>query len=280
MTGLPGSESRPCFAVSYSRWPRCFPPQLRRGAGRFVRRLHRYYQQVRLLQITHGLWLSAFPMSPCARLARVVRRPLGSRSEDVYACQGLQTTRSRPALAVTYRLVLLSADWRASALRMGSLSSLNGWPTCSPVNASRAASRPTAHDSGAMWFATPSGRQRSGNAPPQRCGRNCHGQDRHRAGLLSPLDCHRATPGEQEIGVELVAASHLGDRRPFREALFNDPTLLVSRPGSPLAYHRREITVIPNRHHRWCPSSDSGHDHRATLQTDSPNIEISARRPA
>ena len=33
---------------------------------------------------------------------------------------------------------------------------LDGWPTRSPVNASPRPSRVTAHDSGSMWFATPS----------------------------------------------------------------------------------------------------------------------------
>ena len=75
-----------------------------------------------------------------------------------------------------------------------------------------------------------------------------------------------------------MASSDLGDRCPFQKALFNDPTLLVPRPGSTLAPNQREITVIPNRHHRWCPSSDSGHDHRATLQTVIPNLHINARR--
>src|SRR5262245_37586795 len=36
------------------------------------------------------------------------------------------------------------------------LSRLNGWPMHSPVNASPRPSRATAHDSGPMWFATPS----------------------------------------------------------------------------------------------------------------------------
>jgi hypothetical protein len=36
------------------------------------------------------------------------------------------------------------------------LSRLNGWPARSPADASRAASRPLAHDSGPMWIATPS----------------------------------------------------------------------------------------------------------------------------
>ena len=52
------------------------------ASRRFVRRLHRYYGRVRLLRsVHHGLRLPAFPVRPRARLARVVRRSLGSRSE-------------------------------------------------------------------------------------------------------------------------------------------------------------------------------------------------------
>jgi hypothetical protein len=59
-------------------------------------------------------------------------------------------------IAYTRRTVLPSADWRASALRMRSVTSLNGWPTCASVNASRRASRLDAHDSRPMRFAIPS----------------------------------------------------------------------------------------------------------------------------
>src|ERR1700676_1186282 len=76
-----------------------------------------------------------------------------------------------------------------------------------------------------------------------------------------------------------MTPSDLGDRCPFLKALFNDPALLVPRPGSTPALACRRIIVIANRHQRWCPSPDSGHDHRATLQTAISNIEINARRP-
>ena len=36
------------------------------------------------------------------------------------------------------------------------ISRLNTEPVCAPVNASRAASQPSAHDSGSSWVATPS----------------------------------------------------------------------------------------------------------------------------
>src|SRR3954453_757959 len=52
--------------------------------------------------------------------------------------------------------MLPSAHKKNVGTRKASLSRLTGWPTCSPVNASRTASRPPAHDSGPMWIATPS----------------------------------------------------------------------------------------------------------------------------
>src|SRR5215831_7382265 len=52
--------------------------------------------------------------------------------------------------------VLPSTKRTASAPRMRSLSRLDGWPMRPPVNASPRPSRVTAHDSGSMWFATPS----------------------------------------------------------------------------------------------------------------------------
>src|SRR5215813_9876922 len=70
---LPGSVPGTCFAGAYSPWP----PALRstdtaatapadasaRGFVRFVRRLHRYYDEVRLLvSVHHRLRLLAFPM--------------------------------------------------------------------------------------------------------------------------------------------------------------------------------------------------------------------------
>jgi len=72
---------------------------------------------------------------------------------------------------------------------------------------------------------------------------------------ISRPNTHLATPRAQEIGVELVTSSDLGDRCPFLKALINDPALLVPSPGSTSALARRKITVIANRHQRWCPSS-------------------------
>src|SRR4029077_7751337 len=71
------------------------------------------------------------------------------------ACQSLRRRGADLCLAIATWAVLPSAGRKASALRSW-FSPLNGWPTLSPVNASRRPSRVAAHDSGAVWFATPS----------------------------------------------------------------------------------------------------------------------------
>src|SRR5665213_4414289 len=77
------------------------------------------------------------------------------KQEASPACQGLSPRGTSRALAVTHPSVLPSASRTASASRTTELSRLNTWPTGAPVNASSLASRPTAHDSGPMWFALP-----------------------------------------------------------------------------------------------------------------------------
>src|SRR5499427_10870795 len=72
LTRDPGSESSTCFADAFSPWPRpslhrhrCVCPCrcLRSGLVRFVRRLHSYYGEVRLLaSVHHWLRLLTFPM--------------------------------------------------------------------------------------------------------------------------------------------------------------------------------------------------------------------------
>ena len=82
-------------------------------------------------------------------------RSPGSRAEDLRACQGLRRRGVTGRLAMATPGTWPSAGRRASALRSW-FTPLNGWPTRTPVNASRQASRPAAHNSGPMWFATPS----------------------------------------------------------------------------------------------------------------------------
>ena len=78
-----------------------------------------------------------------------IPRPPGSRTRSVRACQGLRPRRVEPALALSRRLMLPSAHKMNVGTREASFSRFNGWPTRSPVNASRTASRPPAHELGA-----------------------------------------------------------------------------------------------------------------------------------
>ena len=69
---------------------------------------------------------------------------------------GSQTTPGRPgARDIAPVRVAFHVTDRVGTRDM-SLSRLNGWPMRSPVNASPTPSRMPAHDSGPMWFATPS----------------------------------------------------------------------------------------------------------------------------
>src|SRR5215211_8599368 len=69
-----------------------------------------------------------------------IPRPPGSRARSVRACQGLRPRRVEPALALSRQLVLPSAHKKNVGTREASFSRFNGWPACSPVNASRARS--------------------------------------------------------------------------------------------------------------------------------------------
>jgi hypothetical protein len=79
-------------------------------------------------------------------------RPPGSRTKSVCTCQGLRPRRVVGELAIARPFVWPSAYRTASAPGISTFSRLNGWPAHSPVNASRTASRPPAHDSGPMWI--------------------------------------------------------------------------------------------------------------------------------
>src|SRR6202034_1497356 len=123
---------------------------------RFVRRLHSYYGRVRLLWPVHRrLRPPAFPARSLQNSARTVQRYPGSRPGGVSACQCLRRRGANLCLAIATWAVLPSAGRKASALRSW-FSPLNGWLTLSPVNASLRPSRVAAHDSGSVWFATPS----------------------------------------------------------------------------------------------------------------------------
>lgn len=83
-------------------------------------------------------------------------RSPGSRAKSVHTCQVLRPRRAGPALAIARQTVLPSATRTASAPGTIKLTRLNGWPVCSPADASPTPSRPPAHGLGPMWIATPS----------------------------------------------------------------------------------------------------------------------------
>src|SRR5262245_23987811 len=80
----------------------------------------------------------------------------GSRATSFHTCQVLRPRRAVWALAFTRPSVLPSAFATASAPGIRIFTRLNGWPVCSPTDASPPPLRTTAHGSGPMWLATPS----------------------------------------------------------------------------------------------------------------------------
>lgn len=52
------------------------------------------------------------------------------------------------------------------------------------------------------------------------------------------------SPGKDLVGIEIVAPRDFGDRRTIREALLDDPTLLVRRPELPPAHKCGPFLVI------------------------------------
>src|ERR1700726_4700546 len=84
------------------------------------------------------------------------RRPPGSRTWSMRACQVLRPRRVAQALALALLDILPSATQTASAPGISFLSRLDGWPARSPADASPTSSRTPAHGSGPMRFAIPS----------------------------------------------------------------------------------------------------------------------------
>src|ERR1700746_1211140 len=82
-------------------------------------------------------------------------RSPGSQVEGFCACQGLRRRGAGSYLAITTRTISPSVGRETSAPRT-CLTPPKTWPTHSPINASLAASRPHAHDSGSVWLALPS----------------------------------------------------------------------------------------------------------------------------
>src|ERR1700740_2565733 len=87
---------------------------------------------------------------------RPIRRPPGSRTRSVRACQVLRPRRVGQVLALALLDILPSTTRTVSAPGISFLSRLNGWPARSPTDASPTSSRMPAHGLGPMWAATPS----------------------------------------------------------------------------------------------------------------------------
>ncbi len=101
--------------------------------------------------VHHRLRLLTFPMRTSSGSVPFwpITRPPGSRARSVHACQGLRPRRVERTLAISRPVVLPSTAGTVSAPRTSPFSRLHGWPACSPVNASRTASRLPAHELGA-----------------------------------------------------------------------------------------------------------------------------------
>ena len=72
-----------------------------------------------------------------------------------------------------------------------------------------------------------------------------------RAGIgiaVARLDIEMPTPGEQLIGVEIMAPRNLRDRGPAHQALVDDPPLLRNAPGPPFAPCAHAINNIAQGH--------------------------------
>ena len=124
--------------------------------SRLVQRLRRYYDSVRLPMFVHRqitsldlLTRSARPLADKHRLSRFSRRLFLYMLRFFDHAGFGSPSRFR---GLRYGLPLsptVSAPWSKV------LSRLDGWPVHAFVNASRLASRPTAHDSRSVWFVRP-----------------------------------------------------------------------------------------------------------------------------
>ena len=69
---------------------------------------------------------------------------------------GLRLRRVLRMLAIAHPSVLPSATWHDVGTPIAIISQLNTLPACAPVNASTLSLQAAPHDSGSVWFATPS----------------------------------------------------------------------------------------------------------------------------
>jgi hypothetical protein len=82
---------------------------------------------------------------------------------------------------------------------------------------------------------------------------------------------HLSTPGEQHVGVQVVATRDNRHRSARLKCLRNDPSLVIRRPSPspPAITPLSGVPAILQRRHRLsCPLALSGHDHRATLHAN------------
>jgi len=107
-----------------------------------------------------GSCITGYGSSPSRHGPAVLRRPSprspGSRARSVPHMPGSPTAPSPPNTRVGVPVMLPSTLLKPCRPSGQLISRLHGWPVRSPVNASPAASRIRAHDSGPLWFATPS----------------------------------------------------------------------------------------------------------------------------
>ena len=103
-----------------------------------------------------GVRPPAFPTRSTVPSVREEPRdiPVPVRGVSVHA-EGLRPRWARVGLAITSRPVLPSAATYDVGVPETLISRLNTSPARAPVNASASSLRPTPHDSGSGWFATP-----------------------------------------------------------------------------------------------------------------------------
>src|SRR5438445_8474919 len=131
---------------------------LRRWLPSFVRRLRRYYRSVRLPVFVHHRRASLdFPMRPQTYSVwgerGIYRSPLHELPNVHGGCDRAGSRGTSRYRRLGWGLPLLLT---ASASRSEFLTRLNTRPVLSPVNASTPPSRAAPHDSGRLWFASPS----------------------------------------------------------------------------------------------------------------------------
>ena len=159
MTRLRGSESVACVVAPPSPWP---PPLAPPYSAVDRSALFASFAATTARSDFSSPCIIGFGFSPSRCGPPVGTRADGqtgdlpSRAKSIHTCQGLRPRRADRALAMTRPVVLPSAFRTASAPEIRPLSRLDGWPMCTPVNASSRTSRCATHDSGPMWFATPS----------------------------------------------------------------------------------------------------------------------------